>query len=100
MELQDLFKGRENEVITPIHLSEICNALGDTTWWIKVKGKCYSPRELMKKYPYFQGCKLGDLKQVDPTDELARADKILADLKRRRDEFAERIASYVQGFWY
>lgn len=99
MHLLDKYRGREKEPVTPDILREMAAELkGGHGWWAKIKGKCYAPAELLENIEKFKGLKIGDILQVDPHLELARANEILVKLHEKRIDFERRIKRYDQRF--
>lgn len=95
MHLKDKFVDRQDEPVTPDVIREIIKEFKDTFWWVRVRGKCYSPYELMSLITKCPGLKIGELKQVDPRQELNRANEVLVKMHERRIDFEKRVNEYI-----
>jgi hypothetical protein len=98
--LCDKYKGRENEPVTPAILKEISGEQRGQFWWVKIRGKCYSPDELSELCGKFPELKIMEIKQVDPRLELERANRILVRLHERRIQFEKRVKAYGEKYGF
>lgn len=98
MHLIDKYQGRQNERVTAGIIMEVFEELKDTFWWVKIKGKCYAPTEMIELKDKFDGLKIGDIQQVDPRCELDRANRILVKMHERRIDFERRIKKYSNKY--
>ena len=100
MHLCDKYKGRGNELVTPAILREISREQGGQFWWVKIRGKCYSPDELSELSGKFPGLRIMEIEQVDPRLELERANRILVRLHERRMQFEKRVKAYGEKYGF
>lgn len=100
MHLCDKYKGRGNRPVTPAIPRGISREQDGQFWWVRIRGKCYSPDELSELCGKSPGLKIMEIEQVDPGLELERANRILVGLHERRMQFEKRVKAYGEKYGF